>query len=125
MLDSAGGNIYQARGLAKVISTNQLDTYSYRQCFSACTIAYIAGENRYLSANAQLGFHTYNLDSPLVFRPNITREQQKDLALFKQKIADEMFTAKIFATKCPDLWIPTQQALLDAGVVHKITPASN
>jgi len=46
ILDSEGGNVYQGRGLAKIIQNHSLSTYSFDVCYSACTIAYVAGTRR-------------------------------------------------------------------------------
>lgn len=121
ILDSEGGNVYQARGLAKVILEHALDTYSYSGCYSACTIAYIAGENRYLGPAAELGFHAYRVDSHLTDSlVHIRQEQAKDLSFFESKISDVAFTNNIFAYEQPSIWIPTTNELLRAGVVHRV-----
>ncbi len=120
--NSNGGNVYQARGLAKIITSNELNTYVSKGCYSACTIAYVAGENRTISPNGKLGFHQYNMKSKMLNqRFDIEKEQTKDLAYFKSRISDNTFIKKIFSSKNSDLWVPEHQDLLNSGVIHKIT----
>ncbi len=121
VLESKGGNIYQARGLANIIIQHELDTYSFSYCHSACTIAFVAGKNRYLKKQAELGFHCYSLES-CVTQPfiSIAEEQTKDLHFFKKQILDENFVDKIFQRKSNELWIPKVTELLKAGVIHEI-----
>jgi len=42
-LDSEGGQLYEGRGLARLIETNHLDTCVVNRCNSACIIAFLAG----------------------------------------------------------------------------------
>ena len=120
--NSNGGNVYQARGLATVIVSNGLDTYVSEDCYSACTIAYVAGKKRTISPQGKLGFHQYNMKSKILNqRFDISKEQSKDLTYFKSRIPDNIFITKIFSSKNSDLWIPEHQELLTSGVIHKIT----
>lgn len=48
ILDTIGGRIYEGRELYKLIYNYNLDTYSLEGCCSSGTIAYIAGNHRYL-----------------------------------------------------------------------------
>ena len=122
--NSNGGNVYQARGLATVIVSNGLDTYVSEDCYSACTIAYVAGKNRTISPQAKLGFHQYNMKSKILNqRFDLEKEQAKDLAYFKSRISNKIFIKKIFSSKNSDIWIPEHQELLTSGVIHKITLA--
>jgi len=119
--NSNGGNVYQARGLANIIVSNQLNTYVSKDCYSACTIAYVAGKTRYMSTGGKLGFHQYNIKSKMLnHRFNVKKEQAKDLSYFKSRIADNKFIEKIFTSKNSDLWIPENQHLLNSGVIHQI-----
>lgn len=105
--NSSGGNIYQARGLARVIISKALDTYVSENCYSACTIAYVAGKTRYMSPNGKLGFHQYNMrQKALNQRFNVEKEQARDLSFFKSRIADNRFIEKIFNSENSDLWVP-------------------
>ena len=118
ILDSEGGQIYEGRGLAKLIRENKLQTFSLEQCLSSCTTAFVAGVTRSLGTNAKLGFHQYKTYS-LIPSINVDNEQAKDIAIFvKQGIAPE-FIDKIFMHPPESMWWPEIDELVAAGVVHQ------
>ena len=121
ILDSEGGNVYQARGIAKVILAHSLNTYTFNICYSACTIAFVAGTKRYLGKDGKLGFHQYNINlefmNPVI---DIESEQNKDLDYYESRIPDLGFIGKIFDSGCDGIWIPTRKDLLLAGAVHEV-----
>ena len=118
ILDSVGGQIYEGRGLARLIRENKLQTISLEQCLSSCTTAFVAGVTRSLGTNARLGFHQYKTYS-LIPSINVDNEQAKDMAIFvKQGVAPE-FIDKIFMHPPEDMWWPEIDELLAAGVVHQ------
>lgn len=126
ILDSYGGRIYEGRELAKIISTYGLDTYSLKGCYSAATTAFIAGKNRFLRIGANLAFHHYkmgykNLDAYV----DMESEQAKDLLIFQQQGINKEFLDKLFNTSHDDLWYPTVDEMLDAGVIHGIVNQSD
>ncbi len=121
VFNSNGGNVYQARGLARIITSNELSTYVSGDCYSACTIAYIAGKTRTINATGKLGFHQYDIKSKILnHRLDAKEEQNKDLPYFESRISDINFVRKIFKTKNSGIWIPEHQDLLNSGVIHKI-----
>jgi ATP-dependent protease ClpP protease subunit len=124
-LNSHGGNIFQARGLAKLIMSNQLNTYVSGNCYSACAIAYVAGNFRYMGPQGKLGFHQYNIESKMLnVRFDIEKEQARDLSYYKSRISSKIFVEKIFSSKNTELWIPEQKNLLETGVIHEVIPDS-
>ena len=121
VLASQGGNIYESRGVAKLIQEHGLDSYVFEACSSACTTAFIAGATRTLGPNGRLGFHQYGLEAdyqvPFV---DIAGEQDADRKFYQsQKIKDE-FLDRVFDASHSDLWFPSAEELLEAGVVHRI-----
>jgi ATP-dependent protease ClpP protease subunit len=121
ILDSSGGIVYEGRGLFMLIKKHGLDTYCFKNCRSACTIAFIGGTKRFLGSNARLGFHQYRLDSdkinPVV---DIEDEQKKDLGIYKSQMINDTFLNKIFEKSQNEIWFPTHDELLTAGVVDRI-----
>ena len=111
VLESQGGHIYEGRGLARLFIENQLDTYVYQQCSSACTTAFIGGRNRLLGAGGKLGFHQYKLDRSQ-YRPGLLpfydlgAEQQRDQALFLTRGVDPGFVKKMFEQAPNKIWFP-------------------
>jgi len=126
ILDSIGGRIYEGRELAKLISAYDLDTYSLKGCYSAATIVFIAGENRFLGMGANLGFHQYTAGSEYIDTfVDMEEEQAKDLLLFRQQGVKSEFIERLFETSHDDLWYPTIDEMLDAGVIHGIVNPSD
>jgi len=126
ILDSYGGRIYEGRELAKLISAYELDTYSLKGCYSAATIAFIAGEKRFLGMGANLAYHQYLMDyEGFDAYVDIKEEQAKDLLLFRQQGVKSEFIERLFETSHDDLWYPTIDEMLDAGVIHGIVNPSD
>ena len=118
ILDSGGGQIYEGRGLARLIRENALATYSLEQCVSSCTTAFIAGTKRALGDHAKLGFHQYKnyAAMPVV---DVDKEQARDLALFAAQGIAPDFLRKVFAQPPEKMWWPEAAELLEAGVIHQ------
>ena len=126
ILDSIGGRIYEGRELADLISTYDLDTYSLKGCYSAATTAFIAGNNRFLGTGANLAFHQYTLGSDYIDTfVDIEEEQVKDLLIFQRQGIKSEFLDKLFNVPHEELWYPTVDEMLDAGVIHGIVNPSD
>jgi hypothetical protein len=122
-LDSPGGLVAEARGLAMLITRRGLTTYTEAACISACTHVFVSGERRYLGPRGRLGFHSYRLDSPYasLFMDPIA-EQRRDMAFFRSRNIDEHFLERIVSTPNSTIWYPSHEQLLDAGIVHEVKP---
>ncbi len=118
ILDSEGGQIYEGRGLARLIRENKLQTFSLEKCLSACTTAFIAGTTRSLGTKARLGFHQYKTYS-LIPSINVRSEQAKDMAIFVKQGVSPEFLEKVFIRPPEEMWWPDIDELLSAGVVHQ------
>ena len=118
ILDSEGGQIYEGRGLARLIRENKLQTFSLEKCLSSCTTAFIAGTTRTLGTNARLGFHQYKTYS-LIPSINVENEQAKDMAIFVKQGVSPEFLEKIFVQPPESIWWPEIDELIIAGVVHQ------
>jgi hypothetical protein len=124
VLESAGGQVYEGRGLSLLITKHEFDTYSYQECSSACATAFIGGKRRYLGHRGKIGFHRYRLESVSYWNYlpylDIHSEQDKDLTLFKSKGVEQTFLDKVFDQTHNKMWFPAQQDLIDAGVIHEL-----
>ncbi len=121
ILTSDGGNIFEARGLSKLIRSNKLDTFVKRRCSSACTTAFIGGRHRSIRHGGQLGFHKYRVDADYtVLAANPEAEQERDRALFAKQGVESAFLEKIFSLPADQMWFPSMQELVDGGVVTEI-----
>ncbi len=119
ILNSDGGRVFEARGVAKQIIDKKLNTHVTAHCRSACTIAFIAGSTRTLGSNAKLGFHSYRLNAPQALTDPL-KEQEKDKVFFLQQGVQQEFVVRAFATPHEDMWHPDVSDLLRAHVVHRI-----
>lgn len=121
VLNSPGGNIYEARGLAKLIHENELNTIVIEQCNSSCTIVFIGGIRRELTPNARLGFHQYRIDATYsVLNADASAEQERDRLLYAKAGVKPPFLMKMFESHSDEMWFPEIDDLLDAGVVTGI-----
>ena len=121
VLDSNGGHVTEGRGVARLIKKKGLDTYVFKACKSACMTAFAGGAKRYMGRSGKLGFHQYGLNTEYqtsYFKPE--DEQKIDLEFYREQKIDSGFLEKIFKTVHEDIWFPTHDELLSAGVVHKI-----
>ena len=126
ILDSNGGSIYEGRELSMMILSYGLDTYSLKGCYSAGTMAFISGTNRFLATGANLGFHKYHAVYESLLEPEVVKEEQgKDLHFFEHRGINREFLEKIYAASHKDVWIPSIDELLDAGVIHGVINPSD
>jgi hypothetical protein len=118
VLDSQGGNIFAARGFHRLIVERGLDTHVTTNCFSACTIIFIAGQNRTAAATARFGFHAYAYRHNHTGQQiNIATEQAKDIARFKRINTPNSFITQIFNTPSDEMWHPTHADLHTANIL--------
>jgi len=121
VLESDGGLLYEGSELSVLILTNSLNTYTNKGCLSACTIAFISGNRRYISKRARLGFHQYSY-----YRKQSTIEklssfdlQQDDANLFRKRGVSEEFIDMMYQAPPDDMWYPSYGELFKYGLVHE------
>ena len=125
VLNSDGGLLYEAKKLSKIILLNSLNTHTNDGCRSACTIAYISGNTRYIYKEADLGFHQYSIARPNARVDKLTlldllHDQQEDAKFFQKRGASETFTDQMYKHEADGMWYPPIYDLKRYGVVHKI-----
>lgn len=116
ILDSNGGRIPAARGLARLVHAHQLETHVDGVCASACTVVFIAGQKRTIGPDGKLGFHGYRLLST-VETLNMADEQQRDIAEFTAQGVDPNFLQRALTTPHDTMWFPTRPELVAAGLL--------
>jgi len=123
VLNSAGGNIFQGRGVAKLIRSHGLNTYVIETCRSTCTTAFIAGRKRFLGTGATLGFHQYGIDTNInSLLPDPRAEQETDLTSYAEQGVTATFRQNVFDAPHDKIWLPGADELIAGGVVHEILP---
>jgi len=117
-LQSTGGYVFVARAMSEIILNRSLDTHVSRYCYSACTVAFLAGERRTMSEGAQLGFHRYKLEAPEIpGLVDVGEELERDKQFFALRGVSEGFVDQVFLADHADLWKPDQILLSKSGVL--------
>jgi len=130
ILDSNGGLADEGYRLSTLVRLYDLDTYTLRGCYSACTIVFISGEKRFLGRGSFLGFHQSSFIGPRAISSNesaesLKQEKEKDLVIFNMREISHEFFEKASNTPPDDAWYPTVSELFDAGVIHEIINPSD
>lgn len=114
-LNSNGGRVSEARNLRDLIASRGLTTFTASGCFSACTLAYAAGQKRLIARDGILGFHQYSF--PGVKEQAFQSEYEKDKQDWLARGFVRTFVDRAFATPNNDMWRPTHRELFAGGVV--------
>ena len=118
-LESPGGHIQPAIQIAEIIHERGLDTFVGRFCASACTIAFLAGRQRWLGPEARLGFHQARAPGlPSELANGYLQEAYRRLGM------PAAFMARTLRTLADDIWLPTRAELRTAGLITDLSPAT-
>lgn len=111
-LDSLGGRVGVATAIADIIAAHHLDTYVNHLCASACTLTFLAGQQRWIGPRGELGFHSGTVAG------TINRLAE---AGFRQRYEryglPAGFLDHVFRTPPTELWFPSRDELARAHVV--------
>jgi hypothetical protein len=101
--------------LAKVIDSHNLNTYVESHCASACTIAFLAGVSRAADPTAKIGFHSLSF---IGGSKGIMTKDEGDatMAAYAKAGLPHAFVKKIVETSADQMWYPTHDEMLRAGV---------
>lgn len=117
VLESGGGRVFAARGIARLIRVHALDTHVETTCASACTLAFIAGVKRSLGPDARLGFHGYAVQGNIAVNA-LQDEQDKDGRTFLDQGVSAAFVQKMFQRGPNEMWFPSLQDLANYGIIR-------
>ena len=133
-LASPGGLTIEGRLIAALVRKRGLNTYVEHYCASACTQVFVAGRERTLGAEGELGFHqavglgtngqtsklaassTRQLAAVTVF--GINGNDTLRLA-YEQAGIDQPFIAKALARGHEDMWLPSPAELRQSHVITR------
>ena len=115
-LESMGGRVHAARGIARLVREHGLRTRVDGTCASACMLVFIAGSSRVLGPDGRRGFHGYANTSQIQVT-DLRQEQAMDRDTFLSEGVDSAFVARIFQVPASEMWFPTRDALIRAGVI--------
>lgn len=123
-LDSPGGLIHAARGIARLAREGGWTTEVDHRCFSACPLIFVAGTRRIIGPDGQLGFHQYaataKTDSPgngKIILGDVAAAIAQDRVFYRARGISDDFLDQMFSTRHRDMWIPDRAVLVDAGFV--------
>jgi ATP-dependent protease ClpP protease subunit len=118
-LNSHGGRTAEARRMRDVIRQKRLTTYTSIECLSACTIAYLGGEQRFIHPRAKLGFHKSTF--PGLSEAEIRKADDQSKSEAVQAGIAVAFLEKAFSTPHEDMWMPSTSELLTSGYVTHVS----
>jgi hypothetical protein len=116
-LASPGGWMREGARMAEVIRYFRLNTTVSGACASACTVAFLAGLDRTAAPGAVLGFHSARPVGGLLGGGRSDRHRER--AVYAAAKIDDAFIDHILRTPFEDVWIPTRQEMLRAGVLTR------
>jgi hypothetical protein len=114
-LNSLGGRIGEAIRLNEVLQAQGADTYVSAGCYSACTVAFAAGHNRFLKTGAALGFHAAAFPGATANDLAGTRLDQQ--RLFLAAGFSKAFVDRALSTPNSQMWMPSADELTAAKVI--------
>jgi hypothetical protein len=121
VLRSEGGWLREGALVAEVIRRHHLRTYVERRCASACTIAFLAGDDRAAAPGARIGFHRPRA----VGADHDQTPGATDSELWRAYATaglPDAFVRRVQATPFDEMWFPTDQELQDNGIVTRVSP---
>jgi len=114
-LNSLGGRMGEGHELQKLIRAHSLITYTANECSSACTIAFLGGQKRFIAVKARLGFHQPG--APGLSQVDLQGARADGIKSLVEAGVSPSFADRAFSVPNTEVWYPTSQELLEAGVV--------
>jgi hypothetical protein len=116
-LYSEGGLLTEAVDTAQIVRRYGLNTYVMRECASACTLIFAAGQQRILAKGGKLGFHAPRGGTSF---SDTSRSENSEAKLFAEYGIDAEFTRKTTLVPAEEVWYPTIEELRKAHVITAI-----
>jgi hypothetical protein len=116
-LDSPGGWLREGSRMADVVRRYRLHTRVDAECYSSCTLVFLAGVDRTAAERASVGFHR---GRPIggARRP-AEAASAKEAELYLRAGLDKAFVQRILATPNDEIWVPSHRELLKAEVLTR------
>jgi hypothetical protein len=119
-MNSRGGRMNEAYQLYKTIKERNLSTYTSADCVSACSLAFLAGRERYLGESGRLGFHS---TSSSIFSGEIAKEFNGNdgvRQILQTHGVPNSFIDRALSTSPKNMWYPSKDELLEAKVIDSV-----
>lgn len=120
-LHSSGGRILAASRMMKTIKQYKLDTYVKTECASACTLLFIAGQNKLLASDAKLKFHAPGIGGTSTH--DIEELGQFTQQAYEQEDLPAWFVMRVMETPHDTFWVPSESELFKAKIIDQIVDA--
>lgn len=140
-INSDGGVGTAALEMAVAVTDFKIDTLVTENCASACTLIFLAGENRTLARGARLGFHSgsWARDNMKDYYDEMresngwldefafaswayeegVRDFNKNLEFMISRGVDVQLIIRTAYVNFYDVWYPTRDELMNFGVIHQ------
>ena len=120
VLSGPGGRMGVGYAINRMIRQRKLATRVEAGCASACTIAFLGGVDRSISAEGRLGFHQTSFPG---MDENDMYESNRNMRQFLTRNGvTPQFAQRVIETPPGSLWVPTPQELLAGRVIHRVNP---
>lgn len=117
-LNSQGGRMNEAYLLYKMIKERNLITYTSADCASACSVAFLAGRERYLGEGGRLGFHSVSIGG---LSGEIAKEANDEVRqTLRTRGVPDSFIDRALSTSPKDMWYPSKDELLSTNVIDSV-----
>ena len=105
-LNSPGGEIEEAHRMLALVRQRGLITTVDKLCDSACTLVFLAGQQRVITPGAEIGFHQpWALG---VSSAEMDTLDQNDKQYMRGQGVPQWFIDKAYSTPSTTIWIPTE-----------------
>jgi hypothetical protein len=118
-LNSPGGDVAEAYRMVKVVEARGLTTTVDKLCVSACTLVFLAGQQRLISSSARMGFHRPLV--PSMSDAEMAQFVQHDRDFMRERGVSQWFVDKTYATPNSDVWYPTTSELTSSKFITGVT----
>lgn len=113
-IESPGGYVAEGFRMARMIEQYKLDTVSFEDCHSACTLLLVAGETRYLGPKVLVGFHR----SGRKYGPvgsGWSWTDQRMAGYYADRGVQKAFIQRALKPSIRDIWIAPHAQMYEAG----------
>jgi len=134
-----GGYGPAGRAISDYLLRHSINTVAFGECYSACARIFLGGKSRMLAPGATLGFHRpwiVKESEKRFYEANRIKEKWEEefdyvpwiydvaigdvvegLTFLRSRGVNMDFILKIYSTSSYDIWVPSREELLEAGIL--------
>jgi hypothetical protein len=114
-LNSEGGSVHEARRMSLMVSDAHLRAIADTYCYSACVLVFLGADERYMTPDAQIGFH--HESAPDASAAEVAASEKIDMDFMAARGLPAAFLKQAFSTPSSAIWTPGTEELKAANVV--------